>query len=127
MLTTPATRSLLLSVPTLPGITARTIASVRLTTRVLFSGDEAGAPVVFVHGNLTSATFWEETMLAMPAGYRCIAHDQRGFGAADADAAVDGARGLAVSAPMMLLAVAVESPIRNFRRCCAMANAAMAR
>ena len=81
-------------IPTLPGITAETISSARLTTRVLFAGDADGAPVIFVHGNLTSATFWEETMLAMPAGYRCIALDQRGFGEADPDAAVDGSRGL---------------------------------
>ncbi len=84
-----------MSVPTLPGITARTIASKRLTTRVLFSGAEAGTPVLFIHGNLCSATFWEETMLAMPAGFRCLAHDQRGFGAADAEVVVDGSRGLA--------------------------------
>ena len=83
------------SIPTLSGISARSIASARLRTRVLFAGDEDGAPVIFVHGNLTSATFWEETMLAMPDGYRCIALDQRGFGEADPEAVVDGSRGLA--------------------------------
>ena len=84
-----------MSIPTLPGITAKMVTSERITTRVLSCGDTAATPVLFIHGNLTSATFWEETMLAMPAGYRCIAHDQRGFGDADADAVVDGARGLA--------------------------------
>ena len=84
-----------MSIPTLPGISARTVTSSRLATRVLFSGDESGAPVIFIHGNLTSATFWEETMLAMPAGYHCIALDQRGFGESDPAAAVDGGRGLA--------------------------------
>lgn len=82
-------------IPTLPGINAETITSARLKTRVLFAGAASGAPVIFVHGNLTSATFWEETMLAMPAGYHCIALDQRGFGEADPAAAVDGSRGLA--------------------------------
>ena len=82
-----------MSIPTLPGITAKMVTSERITTRVLSCGDDAGTPVLFIHGNLTSATFWEETMLAMPAGFRCIAHDQRGFGDADADAVVDGARG----------------------------------
>ncbi len=82
-------------IPTLPGITAETITSSRLTTRVLFSGDAAGLAVIFVHGNLTSATFWEESMLAMPSRYRCIALDQRGFGDSDPSAVVDGARGLA--------------------------------
>ena len=33
-------------------------------------------------------------MLAMPAGYHCIALDQRGFGESDPDAAIDGTRGL---------------------------------
>ena len=84
-----------MSIPTLPGITATTIGSARITTRVLSAGDASGTPVIFVHGNLTSATFWEETMLAMPSGYRCIALDQRGFGEADAAAHIDGARGLA--------------------------------
>ena len=83
-----------MSIPTLPGITATTISSARITTRVLSAGDESGTPVIFAHGNLTSATFWEETMLAMPAGYHCIALDQRGFGESDPDAAIDGTRGL---------------------------------
>ena len=82
------------TIPTLPGVSAKTIKSARLSTRVLFAGDEGGAPVIFAHGNLTSATFWEETMLAMPAGYRCIAPDQRGFGESDPAAVVDGSRGL---------------------------------
>ena len=84
-----------MSIPTLPGISAKTINTAGITTRVLFAGDESGTPVIFVHGNLTSATFWEETMLAMPAGYRSIALDQRGFGKADPDAFIDGSRGLA--------------------------------
>ena len=84
-----------MSIPTLPGINARTVTAPRLTTRVLCAGDESGTSVIFIHGNLTSATFWEETMLAMPAGYHSIAHDQRGFGEADPAAAVDGSRGLA--------------------------------
>ena len=84
-----------MSIPTLPGINAKSVATARITTRVLFTGDESGTPVVFVHGNLTSATFWEETMVTMPASYRSIALDQRGFGEADPSAAVDGSRGLA--------------------------------
>lgn len=38
-------------VQTLPGVTARTLTTPRITTRVLFSGDEKGDPIVFVHGN----------------------------------------------------------------------------
>ena len=81
-------------IPTLAGITARTIETARLRTRALFAGPEDGAPMIFLHGNLTSATFWEETMLALPPGYRSIAPDQRGFGEADPAAVIDGRRGL---------------------------------
>ena len=81
-------------IPTLDGIEARIFTTARLSTRVLFSGPAHGKPVIFLHGNLTSATFWEETMLAMPDGYRCIAPDQRGFGEADPAAVVDGENGL---------------------------------
>jgi pimeloyl-ACP methyl ester carboxylesterase len=81
------------SIPTLEGISTKTITSARLSTRVLFSGDDNGIPVVFVHGNLSSATFWEETMLALPAGYRGIAADNRGYGEADRAKKIDATRG----------------------------------
>ncbi len=80
------------TVPTLPGITSKMIPTSRLNTHVLFSGPDEGTPVVFVHGNASSATFWEESMLALPAGYRGIAPDLRGYGDTD-DLLVDGARG----------------------------------
>ena len=79
---------------TLPGITARTITSARLRTRVLTAGKPGGTPVLFLHGNLSSATWWEETLLSLPAGYLGIAPDQRGFGEADPDAHIDARRGL---------------------------------
>lgn len=75
-----------MSVATLPGITAETVTTDRLTTRVLFSGPEEGIPVLFIHGNFSSATWWEETMLALPPAYRGIAPDLRGYG--DSDPAV---------------------------------------
>jgi pimeloyl-ACP methyl ester carboxylesterase len=80
--------------PVLDGIDAGTVDSARLSTRVLFSGPENGEPVLFLHGNLSSATWWEETMLALPAGYRGIAPDQRGYGDADPAARVDATRGM---------------------------------
>ncbi len=83
-----------MSIPTLDGITAKTITSSRLSTRVLFSGADDGIPVLFIHGNASSATFWEETMLALPAGYRGIAPDQRGYGEADSSKKIDATRGL---------------------------------
>src|SRR5690606_33357400 len=83
-----------MDIPTMQGVTAKSITTDRLTTRVLFSGAEDGIPVVFVHGNVSSATFWEETMLALPAGYRGIAADNRGYGGADLAKKIDATRGL---------------------------------
>jgi pimeloyl-ACP methyl ester carboxylesterase len=80
--------------PVLQGITEHTISSSRIRTRVLTSGDEGGIPVLFLHGNASSATYWEETMLALPSGYRGIAPDQRGYGGADPDAKIDATRGM---------------------------------
>ena len=68
------------SIPTLAGITSRMIRTERINQHVLSSGDPSGTPVVFVHGNCSSATYWEETMLALPTGYHAIAPDQRGYG-----------------------------------------------
>ena len=79
-------------IPTLPGITARYIQTPRLTMHTLFSGPEDGVPVLFVHGNASSATFWEETMLALPERFCGIAPDLRGYGATE-DKRIDATRG----------------------------------
>jgi pimeloyl-ACP methyl ester carboxylesterase len=78
---------------TLPGITARDVATDRLRVRVLEVSERTGAPVVFVHGNISSSVFWQETMLGLPDGYRPIAIDLRGFGGTDPEP-VDATRGL---------------------------------
>jgi pimeloyl-ACP methyl ester carboxylesterase len=83
-----------MSIPTMPSVTARTTTTSRLTTRVLFTGPEDGIPVLFLHGNTSSATWWEGTMVALPDGYRGIAPDQRGFGDADAEAIINATRGM---------------------------------
>lgn len=83
-----------MTVPTLSGINAQVVTTRRLTTRVLFCGPDDGIPVLFVHGNFSSATWWEESMLALPARYRGIAADQRGFGDADPNAKIDARRGM---------------------------------
>ena len=83
-----------MSIPTMDGITARTITTDRITTRILFSGPEDGVPVLFLHGNVSSATWWEETMVALPSGYRGIAPDQRGFGEAELEKKIDATRGM---------------------------------
>ena len=83
-----------MTVPTLPGVTATNVTTARLATRVLTTGPADGVPVLFLHGNVTSATWWEETMLSLPDGYRGIAPDQRGYGGADPAAKIDATRGV---------------------------------
>ena len=68
------------NVPTLPGITSRMIATPRLKIHALFQGEDSGKPVLFLHGNAASATFWEELMLGLPERFRGIAPDLRGYG-----------------------------------------------
>ncbi len=80
------------TVPTLPGITSQMIQTERINTHVLTSGPAGGAPVVFIHGNFSAATWFEETMLAMPDKYRCIAPDLRGYGDTE-DLIIDATRG----------------------------------
>ncbi len=67
-------------VPTLPGVASRLVQTDRLLVHLLTAGQRAGIPVLFVHGNVSSATFWEETMLALPDDYYAIAIDLRGYG-----------------------------------------------
>lgn len=79
----------------LPGIEPVTLQTSRLRTLILTSGPESGEPVLFLHGNLASSTFWEETMLALPDSFRAVAPDQRGYGLSDPDARIDATRGVA--------------------------------
>lgn len=82
----------------LAGITARVVDTPRLETQILERvGDDRNAPpresVVLVHGNVSSALFWQEIMLGLPVGLRVIAVDLRGFGGS-ASQPVDATRGL---------------------------------
>jgi len=76
------------------GVAAQTVRSGRLATRVLSTGHRTGVPVVFLHGNLSSATWWEETMLRLPSQFHGIAPDLRGFGDADLGEKIDARLGL---------------------------------
>ena len=76
-----------------PGISNRMVDTARLAMNVYFSGPEDGIPVVFLHGNFASALYWEETMLRLPAGYRGIAPDLRGYGWTEAKL-IDSTRGM---------------------------------
>jgi len=70
------------------------VATDRIRSHCLFSGAEDGTPVIFLHGNLSAATYFEETMLGMPAHYWCIAPDLRGYGQTE-DLPIDATRGVA--------------------------------
>jgi len=80
------------TVPTLPGITSKMVDTPRLQMHVLFSGAADGVPVLFIHGNASSASYWEEIMLKLPAGYRGVAPDLRGYGDTE-DKLIDATRG----------------------------------
>ncbi len=81
------------TVPTLPGITSKMVNTSRLKTHALFSGPDNGKPVLFLHGNASSATYWEEIMLKLPSGFRGIAPDLRGYGDTE-DKLIDATRGM---------------------------------
>lgn len=74
-------------------ITSRVITTPRLRTHVLESGPRDGTPVLFVHGNCSSARFFEQTMTSLPGGYRAIAPDLRGYGDSEG-APIDATRGV---------------------------------
>lgn len=75
-------------------ITSAIVTTPRLSTRILTCGPVTGIPVVFVHGNLSSADWWRGVMARLPAQYRAIAPDLRGYGAADPAAKIDATRGM---------------------------------
>jgi pimeloyl-ACP methyl ester carboxylesterase len=79
----------------LPGLRTTKVATSRLTVATLELDHEgsSGPAVLFVHGNVSSSLFWQQTMLDLPAPYRPIAMDLRGFGDTDPEP-VDATRGL---------------------------------
>lgn len=83
----------IMSIPTLEDIEAKPLTTERITSRVLFSPKRGEAPVLILHGNWSSATWWEEVMLGLPSGFWGIAPDQRGYGEADISKKVDARRG----------------------------------
>ena len=83
-----------MSIPVMKGITAKIIKTKRITSRILFYGPEDGIPVLFLHGNLSTATWWEDNLVLIPEGYLAIAPDQRGFGDSDPEQHINATRGL---------------------------------
>jgi len=78
---------------TLAGIESGPVATERLRTWVRHDGRTDGEPVLLLHGNVSSSVFWEDTLLALPEGFRGLAPDLRGFGDTE-PLPVDARRGL---------------------------------
>ncbi|MBZ4419270.1 alpha/beta fold hydrolase [Myxococcus sp. RHSTA-1-4] len=78
----------------LPRIESLKVPTSRLRVQhLLASGAPDGVPVVFIHGNVSSSRFYEETLAAMPQSFRCLAPDLRGFGETER-APIDATRGV---------------------------------
>jgi pimeloyl-ACP methyl ester carboxylesterase len=77
-----------------PGVESQQIQTSRLRTHVLTAGSPDAPPLVLVHGNVSAARFFAETMTALARDFRCIAPDLRGFGRSQR-APVDARRGVA--------------------------------
>ena len=79
----------------LQGVIAESVDIPRLKTQMLSSGAEGGVPVFFVHGNVSSSRFFEETLAALSGeiGYWGLAPDLRGFGGSETKP-LDATRGL---------------------------------
>src|SRR5918997_4639702 len=74
-------------------INSREVSTPRLSTHLLESGPDEGQPILFVHGNVASSRFFEETLAALPPYYRGLAPDLRGFGRSEPKP-VDATRGM---------------------------------
>lgn len=60
-------------------IVSRHLQTPRLDIKFLDTGG-SGKPVVFIHGNISTGEFFSDLLLKLPAEYRGIAPDLRGFG-----------------------------------------------
>jgi len=64
-------------------VQAADIATSRLRNHVLSSGPGDAPALVLVHGNVSSARFFAQTMAALGESWHCIAADLRGFGGSE--------------------------------------------
>lgn len=78
----------------LKGIRSGFVDTRRLRMHVLTAGDAGKTPLLFLHGNTSSSTIWEEFMLQFSDDYFCVAPDLRGFGLTDESRLIDATRGL---------------------------------
>lgn len=78
----------------LKGISSGFIDTGRLRMHVLTAGEPGKTPLLFLHGNTSGSTIWEEYMLQFSDNYYCVAPDLRGFGKTDESKIIDATRGL---------------------------------
>lgn len=64
----------------LDGIASQFIQTDGLLMHVLTAGSNDRPPILFLHGNTSSSTIWEEVMLEYSDNFYCVAPDLRGFG-----------------------------------------------
>ena len=72
---------------------AKQVSARGITQQILMDGPTDGTPVLLIHGNCSSAAFWEPLARHLPPTLRLIAPDLRGYGGSET-APVDATRGL---------------------------------
>ncbi|MFC4543315.1 alpha/beta hydrolase [Halosolutus amylolyticus] len=95
------------------GVDSRVVETDRLETHVLEAGDPDGPSVVFLHGNVSSSRFFEDTLVDLPATYHGIAPDMRGYGDSETKP-VDATNGLgdfAGDLRAVLTALEIDGPV----------------
>ncbi|HTT51882.1 MAG TPA: alpha/beta hydrolase [Streptosporangiaceae bacterium] len=75
------------------GVQAEEAATSRLRTQLLRAGPATAPVLVLVHGNVSSARFFAQTMAGLARRFHCVAPDLRGFGGSE-PAPVDARRGV---------------------------------
>ncbi len=74
------------SYPLRAGVRSRTVATRRLRQHIYANTTEGGERLLLVHGNASSARFFEELIASLPE-YTVVAPDLRGYGASEAQPA----------------------------------------
>ncbi|WP_255193500.1 alpha/beta fold hydrolase [Natronobeatus ordinarius] len=98
---------------TLSGVDSRLVSTDRLETHVLESGDRDGQPIAFLHGNVSSSRFWEDSLAALDDEYYALAPDLRGYGDSETKS-VDATQGLgdfSADLAALLEELELEAPI----------------
>jgi pimeloyl-ACP methyl ester carboxylesterase len=72
---------------------AATVTTKRLAVHLRAVGPPEGAPLVLLHGNLSTSLFFDQTLAALPPSLRGLAPDLRGFGGTE-PRPIDATRGL---------------------------------